>query len=49
MTLLGSIGILVLIITFVSYLLVNEYGFTYRTEFGYKGKLIKTVKGIVLD
>jgi hypothetical protein len=36
------------IMIFLSYLLLSEYGFTYRTEFGYKGMQMKTAKGIVL-
>jgi hypothetical protein len=48
--LLGSMGVELLIMVFLSYLLISEYGFTYRTEFGYKGKKqAKTAKGIVME
>jgi hypothetical protein len=48
--LLGSMGIELLIILFVSYLLISEYGFMYQTEFGYKGKKqAKTARGIVVE
>jgi hypothetical protein len=48
--LLGSMGVELLIILFISYLLISEYGFMYQTEFGYRGKKqSKTVRGIVIE
>jgi hypothetical protein len=44
---LTSLFALIAMILVVGYILISEYGFSYRIEFNYKGKLPKTMKGIL--